>query len=207
MDQADYDSEAMDTEAMEAEEQEGYDQAEVNEMLDALIEEADMDLAERQSRRGGQRQGVRTATGRTPYRAPVQSGVVTQKQFQESMTRIGEEMKRNAEGIKTVNARVGKLDGRVDGVVAVNKVQSRKIGGLDTRMKLDSALDFASSVSTTAAGLTLDLTQVFRGVVKNGALGDGKGALSNPWVIGGIALVLRNPSIIGGLLTPPARTP
>jgi len=207
-----YESGVMEAdEALEQEEEEeAYDQQEVDDMLDALIEETDEDFSERHRNRnrnrGKQRQGVRTATGRTPYQEPVQNGYVTQKQFKEAMGRVGEETRRNAEGIKTVNARVGKLDNRVDGVVDVSKVQSKKIVSLDTRMKLDGALDFAASFSVQTAtdgsmNLVTDFSQILRGAVKNGALGDGKGALSNPWVVGGIGMILRNPGIIGGLLT------
>src|SRR5882724_9314328 len=98
-------------------------------MLDALMDEADQDLAERsRSRRQQQRRGVRTATGRSAYQPPSQGGYVTQQQFKEAMSRVGDETRRNAEGIKTVNARMAD-------VVGVSKVQSRKIGSLDTRMK------------------------------------------------------------------------
>ena len=205
---ADYDSDIMESdEALEAyQEYEAYD-TEVDDMLDALMDETEQDLAERRRRRRQQQQqrrGVRTATGRTPYQAPVESGYVTQKQFKEAMGRVGEETRRNAEGIKTVNTRLGTLDGRVSDVVTVSKSQSRKIGALNTRMKLDGALDFASSftLNTTGDAVNLDLSQVLRGALKNGALGDGKGALSNPLVVGGIGFVLRNPGIISGLLTP-----
>ena len=61
-------------------------------------------------------------------------------------------------------------------------------------------------ISTTATGFDLNLTQVIRGVVKNGALGD-KGALANPWVVGGLAVLLNNPGIIGGLLILAAQGP
>lgn len=212
MDAGDYDSDVLEMdEALEQEEaEEAYDQQEVDDMLDALIEETDEEYAEgrRGRHRGGQKQqqGVRTATGRTPYQPPVENGYVTQKQFKEAMGRVGEETRRNAEGIKTVNGRVGKLDNRVDGVVDVSKVHSKKIVSLDTRMKLDGALDFAQSFSVQTAtdgsmNLVTDFSQILRGAVKNGALGEGKGALTNPWVVGGIGLVLRNPGIIGGLLT------
>jgi hypothetical protein len=157
---------------------------------------------------------VTTARGGTPYRAPVEDGYVTQKQFKEAMGRVGEETRRNAEGIKTVNTRVGKLDGRVDDVVTVSKSHSKRIGTLDTRMKLDGALDFASSfallpdATTGGQNLSINATQILRGVVKNGLLGDSKGALSNPWLVGGIGVLLNNPGIIGGILgARPAVTP
>jgi hypothetical protein len=203
-----------------------YDDAEgdtaVDAMLDSLMDEAEVDdLSERaraRSRGRGRgraqqqqqrRQGVPTAKGASAYRAPAQSGYVTQQQLKEAMNRVGEETRRNAEGIKTVNARVGKLDGQVADVVAVTKAQSRRVGTLDTRMKLDSALDFASalSIQTDASGATTlvpDFTQLLRGAVKSGAIGSEKGAFANPWVIGGIGLALR-PGFLSSLLTP--RTP
>ncbi|MEP6689609.1 MAG: hypothetical protein ABJD07_00555 [Gemmatimonadaceae bacterium] len=197
---ADYHFDVMDSdEALDGyQEGEAYDTEEVDDMLDALMSEADADFSERQtSRRPRQRQGVRTATGRSAYQAPTDSGYVSQKQFKEAMSRVGDETRRNAEGIKTVNA-------RMTDVVSVSKGHSRKIGSLDSRMKLDGALDFAQSLTlNTATGvMDLDLSQILRGVVKNGALGDGKGALANPWLIGGIGVLLRNPGIIGGLLGP-----
>ena len=192
---------------MDDAEDEAYDD-QVDDMLDALMAESD-DFSERaRGRRGrGRRKqrGVRTATGRSAYRAPTEHGYVTQKQFKEAMGRVGEENRRNAEGIKTVNTRLGKLDTRVDDVVSVATGQSKKISSFDTRMKLDAAFDFANSLAFDPAGgvLNLDLSQVLRGAVKNGVLGDGKGALSNPWLVGGIAVLLRNPGIIGGILGRP----
>jgi len=186
-----------------------YDSEEVDHMLDALMDESEQDFAERsRSRRPPQRRGVPTATGRSAYQPPTaDAGPVTQKQFKDAMARVGDETRRNAEGIKTVNTRLGTLDGRVTDIVAVSKTHSKRIGTLDTRMRLDGALDFASSfgVQTAADGsavLVPDLSQLLRGAIKNGVLGDSQGAMSSPWVIGIAGLVLRNPNILGGLLAP-----
>ncbi len=216
MSSGDYHSDVLEMdETMESEaEDESYDQEEVDEMLDALMDEADEDYAERRSRQNrarnrNRRQQQRTpprASGRSAYREPInERGEVTQKQLKEFAERSAGEDRRNAEGLKVINDRLGKLDGRVDGVVSVAELHSKKIRSFDTRFKLDGALDFASSleVQTDADGsvnLVPNIGQVFRGIVKNGALGDGKGALSNPWIVGGIGLFLRNPGIIGGLI-------
>ena len=201
-------------EALDAyQEADAYD-TEVDATLDALLEEADADITERSrrgKRRGGQprRKGVPTAKGASTYRSPSgPNGFVTQQQFKEALGRVGDETRRNAEGIKTVNARIGKIDGQVTDLTTVSKSHNKRIGTLDNRMKIDGALDFASAfnVSTDAAGnstLTPDFTQLLRGAVKNGVLGDGKGALSNPWVVGGIGLALR-PGFLAGLIGPKA---
>lgn len=207
MDPEAYDSDVMDIDADE--EDEGYNE-EVDDMLDAMMAEADEDLAERRARRrrrGGlaRKRAVRTASGKSAYRAPTQAGLVSQTQFKEAMTRVGDETRRNAEGIKTVNDRVGKLDGRVQGVVTVATAQGRKLGSLDRRMKLDAALDFAQSFNVetgTDGSVRLavpDLTQLLKSAVKSGVLGDGKGALGNPWVVGGIGLALR-PNLLSSLV-------
>src|SRR4051812_32761008 len=101
----------------------GSDESEVDAMLDSLMEDSGEDLSERKSGRGRnrgrngqqqQRRGVPTAKGGSAYRAPgTQNGFVTQQQFKEALARVGEENRRNAEGIKTVNARFGKLDGQM----------------------------------------------------------------------------------------------
>lgn len=205
-----------------------YDDAEgdtaVDAMLDSLMDESEPDdLSERsrgrsrargrgraQQQQQQRRQGVPTARGDSSYRAPAQSGYVTQQQLKEAMALADAGTRRNAEGINRVNARVGKLDGQVADIVTVTKTQSRRIGTLDTRMKLDGALDFASALSVqpdaSGTGFTLvpDFTQLLRGAVKNGVIGTEKGAFANPWVIGGLGVLLRT-NLLGNLLTP--RTP
>jgi hypothetical protein len=135
-----------------------------------------------------------------PYRAPVApGGAVDQKQLHDALARVAADVKRNGEGIKTLNTRLGGLTTRVDDVVSVNQIQSRAIGKLDKQMKIDGALDLAESF--TPGGISA--FQLLRGAVKSGLLGEGKGALGNPLVIGGIGLVLNNPGILGGLLPRP----
>ena len=193
------------------------DESEVDAMLDSLMDDAGEDLSERsrgrnrnrgRARNGQQqRRGVPTAKGGSAYRAPgTQNGYVTQQQFKEALARIGEENRRNAEGIKTVNARFGKLDGQVADLVTVSKTYSTRLGSLDTRMKLDSALDFASAFTLesdgTSTALTPNFGQLLRGAVKGGMIGGGKGAMSSPWAIGALGVVLSNPGILGNILTP-----
>ena len=110
------------------------------------------------------------------------------------------EVRRNAKGIKTVNAKVGRVNRRVTGVVAVNAAQSRQIGKLDKRVKLDGALEFAESWN----GSQVDLFAVFKGAVKSGLLDNTKGAFASPVAIGGVGLLLNvlrnNPGGLGALL-------
>lgn len=191
--------------------EEGYD-FDVDDVLDALMEEADGDdeLAERRRRsrrrrRRGQRR-VPTARGRSAYRPPVKGQYVTQKQFSESLRRVGADIRRNAMGIKTVNTRIGRLDKRVSGVVSVNAAQSRKISKLDKTIKLDGALEFAESYN----GSQLDLFALFKGAVKSGLLDNTKGVLANPVAVGGLGLLLNilrnNPQVLGSIVAPAGGT-
>ena len=176
-----------------------YGPSEVDEMLDGLVE-SDENFAERRRRRARRGRGkpVPTAPGRNAYRSPATEGFVTQKQLKDALTRVGVDIKRNAVGIKTINTRLTGVNTRVDDVVTVSKVQSGKIGRLDRQMKVDGALELVQSFN--AGGL--DAFQLLKGAVKSGFLGESKGALGNPLVIGGIGLVLRNPNILGGILPP-----
>lgn len=170
-----------------------YGQGEVDEMLDGIVDASEGYFAERQRSRGrrGPSRGVPAATGGSAYRTPQAAGYVTQAQFKEALARVGTDVRRNAEGIKTINA-------RVSDVVTVNRIQSQEIGKLDKRMKIDGVLDFVESYS----GNNINAYLALKGAVKYGFLGDGKGALGNPLVIGGIGLLLRNPGILSGLTTP-----
>jgi hypothetical protein len=181
----------------------GSGTSEMDEMLDGLVEARESDYSERRrrgrSRNGGAR-GVPTARGGSAYRTPAApGGFVTQKQLQEALGRVGADVKRNGEGIKAINARLSGLTTRVDDVVSVNRIQSRTIGKLDKQMKIDGALDLAESF--TPGGISA--FQLLRGAVKSGLLGEGKGLLGNPLMIGAIGLFLNNPGILGGLLPRP----
>ena len=59
---------------------------------------------------------VPVATGASPIKAaPPTSPYVQQRQFADALTQVGGDLRRNAMGIKTVNSRLGVLDGRVAG--------------------------------------------------------------------------------------------
>lgn len=191
---------------------EDYDTEEIDEMLDALVDsDGDEDMAERLFRRKARRRArakskrkpVPTAAGRPAYRPPVMPGFVTQKQLQDALGRVGADVKRNVAGIKTVNARLNGLNGRVDGVVSVNAVQSRALGKLDRQMKIAGALEIVQALEPGR----LDAFQLLKGAAASGFIGDGKGALSNPWVIGGLGMLLRNPGFLGGLTQQAAPQP
>ena len=188
---ADDGTEWMDGEGFDVD-SESFDADEVDEMLDEMMD-SDEDYSERRRRRPRpKRRPVLTARGRTAYRPPAKSSAfVTQKQLQTALGRVGTDVRRNAQGIKGLN-------GRVNGVVAVNKVQSRSIGRIDKTMKIDGALELVEAYN----GSEINAYQLLKGAVKSGYLGQGKGPLSNPLVIGGIGLVLRQPGIVSGLLTP-----
>jgi hypothetical protein len=177
------------------------DMSEMDEMLEGLVESRN-DYSERKRSGGGKRggggpRGVPSAGGGSAYRTPqAAGGYVTQKQLEEALGRVATDVKRNGEGIKTLNTRLGGLTTRVDDVVSVNKIQSRELGKLDKQMKIDGALDLAEAF--TPGGISA--FQLLRGAVKSGFLGEGKGALGNPLVIGGIGLILNNPGILGGLV-------
>jgi hypothetical protein len=49
-------------------------------------------------------------------------------------------------------------------------------------------------------GNSLNAFQLLRGSIKSGFIGEPKGALGNPAVIGGIGLLLQNPGILGQVL-------
>jgi hypothetical protein len=181
-----------------------YDHGEVDEMLDSLIDAAGGDFGEaKRGRRGRQpNRAVPTAPGRSAYREPVAGGAVTQKQFKDALDRVGGDIRRNAEGIKTINARLNALDGRVNSVVSVATLHSRQMTRFEKQMKVDGALELVEALN----GTSLNAFQLLKGAVKLGFLGDGKGPMSNPAVIGGLGLFIRNPGILGsfgGLATPP----
>lgn len=193
------------------EEEEEEDEDDIDDMLEALMEadEGDEeDLAERRRRRRSRRRRskrrkpVRTARGKSAYRSPTSKKYVTHPELKNALARVGKDIRRNALGIKTVNKRVAGVNTRVDGVVSVNRVQSKNIGKLNQQMKLDGALEFAASVSTNDDGtLSLNLLPLLRGAIKSGMLGSTKGAFSSPALIGGLGFLLNNPQIIGGILS------
>lgn len=138
-----------------------------------------------------------TARNRSAFRGKLARTYVNQKQFKSALARVGKDTRRNAMGIKTVNKRVIKVGGRVSSVARVNRVQSRSIGKIRQQMKTNSILEFVESYD----GTSIDTFQLLKGAVAGGYLGAGKGALSNPLIIGGIGLLLRNPSILGNVLS------
>lgn len=192
----DYEAYATDT---ESEVGDSYESAVIDDMLDALMESVDGgEFAERRKRRRAQRKGVPAAKGANAYRAPVPSTYVTQKQLADALSRVGEDVRRNAMGIKTLNEQVSTLTGQVKDVVSVNRVQSERIARLDKLMRIDGALDIAkgfviaTDTAGAATGITVDPAHLLTGALKSGALGDMKGALGNPALLAGLGFVLNN---------------
>jgi hypothetical protein len=188
-------------------EPEDYDRSDADDVLDALMESAnEYDLAERKRKRGAQRGAQRgaargqrpvpTANGRNAYREPgaaSPNAPVNQKQLKDALAQVATDVRRNAEGIKTINGRLGALDGRVSGVIGVAAAHGQQIAKLDRQLKIDGAFEFVESFN----GTQVDVYQLLKGAVKSGFLGaEGKGVFSNPAVLGGIGLLLRNPSIL-----------
>jgi len=203
----DLDEDLLDEEDLD---EEDLDEDDLDDMLEALMDMAEDEEEDpierrrrrrgrRRRRRGRRRRRVTTAKGRSAYRAPVLKNYVTQKQFKSALGRLGREDRRNAKGIKTVNIRVGKLNGRVDGVVSVNRVQSKHISKLNKQMQLDGALEFAGSYDPGSG--SIGLYQLLKGAVKSGMLGDAKGAMGNPLLVGGIGLLLREDAEGNSLLS------
>jgi len=198
----------MEMEFFDAFDDEEDDEDDVDDMLEALMEddEDEDDLSERRRRRRkrgrrSRRKAVRTARGSSAYRSPTSKKYVTHPQLKSALGRVGKDIRRNAIGIKSVNKRVGSIGRRVDGVVSVNRVQSKNIGQLKQQMKLDGALDFAESLSANPDGtLALNLLPLLKGAIKSGMLGSTKGAFSSPAVVGGLGFLLSNPQIFSGLL-------
>ncbi|BFM10678.1 hypothetical protein R50072_08310 [Simiduia litorea] len=94
------------------------------------------------------------------------------------------------------------VDARSRKNLRVNHLQTKGIGKLNKQMSLDGALEFADSITMTDNGMEINLASILKGLIKTGMLGDTKGALGNPAVIGGIGLLLNNPGILGGILAP-----
>lgn len=193
------------------EEDDEEDEDAIDDMLEALMEadEGDEDdLSERRrkrrrrSRRAKSRKPVRTARGKSAYRAPTSKKFVTHPELKNALARVGKDIRRNALGIKTVNKRIAGVSSRVDGAVRVNRVQNKNIGKLNQQMKLDGALDFAASITTNADNsMELDLVSLLRGAIKSGMLGGTTGAFSSPAVVGGLAFLLKNTSLFDNILS------
>ena len=147
-------------------EPEAYDVDEISEMLDELASGADgQDLTDRNrrrpQRRPAQNRPIPTAQGGNAYRPPAVNGFVTQKQLQDALTRVGTDVRRNAQGIKAVNTRINTLNGRVEGVVDVNRLQSREIGKINRQIRADGALDLVGALTPQG----LDAFQLLKGAV------------------------------------------
>ena len=201
----DYDTMELDDESVGFE-PEDLDRSDADDVLDALMESTSgYDLSERKRKRGqrgAQRGGPRpvpTANGRNAYREPgaaSPNAPVNQKQLKDALAQVATDVRRNAEGIKTINGRLGTLDGRVSGVIGVAAAHGQQIAKLDRQLKIDGAFEFVESFN----GTQVDVYQLLKGAVKSGFLGtESKGVFSNPAVLGGIGLLLRNPNIIRNL--------
>jgi hypothetical protein len=155
-----------------------YETEETDAMLDELVEADGEEFTER--RRGRSR-------GRTPSRRP---GVA--------------EAQRNGQGIKAINDRINALDSKVDQAVKAIAHERAAVRRLEKLGKIDGALDLAASLTSdpSTGAISIDVFQVVKGSLKSGFLGEPKGALGNPALIGAAGLLLRNPGILGRVLNP-----
>jgi hypothetical protein len=148
-----------------------YEPEEADAMLEALVESDGAEFAEGRGRGRGR--------GRTPQRQPGRA-----------------DAQRNGQGIKALNDRLNALDAKLNQTVSVVAKDRAAVRRLEKLGKIDGALDLVSSFD----GTSLDTFQLLRGSIKSGFLGEPKGALGNPAVIGAIGLLLRNPGILGQVL-------
>lgn len=178
-----------------------------DEMLDAMIESAEDDdpdeLADffwRNKKKRGKRRrkSVLRAKGRNTFRRRSKGGYVTQVQLKSALGRVANDVRRNAIGIKTVNKRINGVSSRVSANSRVNRIQSMQIGKLHRTNKVDGVLEFVQAYDPVNGNL--DAFQLLKGAVKSGLIGTGKGGMHNPYLIGGLGLLLRNPNALGGLL-------
>ena len=177
-----------------------------DEMLDAMVEGLDdadpEELADffwrRKKRRRRKARKVPTARGRNAFRRAAKGRYVTQAQLKSALGRVGRDVRRNAVGIKQVNGRINGVSNRVTANSRVNRIQGSQIGKLQKLHKAEGVLEFVQAYNPETGGL--DAFQLLKGAVSSGLLGTGKGGMHNPYVLGGIGLLLRNPNALGGLL-------
>lgn len=148
----------------------------------------------------------RPARGRTPPIRPLLRQLPSQLPKKGGSCCIDPRVSRDLVTLKQQNAQQDRKLRDIEGLarknLSVNTLQTKSIGKIHKQMKLDGALDFASSIAMTSSGLEINLAHVLKGAIKSGMLGDPRGALGNPLVIGGLGVLLNNPSILSGLFAP-----
>lgn len=184
----------------------------VDDMLDAMVDSAEDDddpdeMADffwrkkrRKSRRykGRGRRRVPYSKGRSVYRKPRRSRYVTQPQLKVALAKVGKEHKRNALGIRSLNSKLGRARSGIAANAKINRIQSKQIGKINKINKADGVLEFVAAYD--AANQSVDAFQLLKGAVKSGMIGTGKGGLSNPYIIGGLGLLLNNSNLLGNLV-------
>ncbi len=177
-----------------------YDSGEVENVLEALMENDELGERRRRRRRRvtPSVSAIPTAAAFTTTRRMEARGFVTRAEFIQATDELWTGEKRNAKGIRTLNTRLGRVSGQVTELAAVNAAQSQRIARLDKLLKLDGVLDLVEGVkvSTTDNKLEFNFFQLLKGAVKVGALGDAKGFAGNPLVVGGAGLLLNNPDLL-----------
>lgn len=184
----------------------------VDDMLDAMIDSAEEDedpeemadffwrkkkrKSKRYSRRGGRR--IPYSKGRSTYRKPRRSRYVTQPQLKVALAKVGKEHKRNALGIRSLNRKLSRTRSGIAANTKINRIQSTQISKINKLNKADGVLEFVAAYDT--ATQSVDAFQLLKGAVKSGMIGTGKGGLSNPYIIGGLGLLLNNSNLLGNLV-------
>ena len=177
-----------------------------DEMLESMadgLDDADPDeLADffwrRKNKKRRPPRKVPTARGGNAFRRRTKGRYVTQPQLKTALGRVGRDVRRNALGIKQVNRRIGSVSNRVTANSRVNRIQSMQIGKMQRLHKTAGVLEFVGAYNPETG--RLDAFQLLKGAVASGLIGTGKGGFNNPYLIGGLGLLLRNPNVLGGLL-------
>lgn len=181
-----------------------YDPDEAEDLIDDLLGEAadgyGDDLGDffwgkkkRRRRRRNRGRRVNRASRRRSYIPPASSRKVQQRQLKTITDAQDRKIARNASGIKTLTKSVNGMQRRVSGLVRVNTMQTSQIRALRTRLRTDAAID----VATAFEGENIDFGNIARAAAKFGAFD--KGAFSNPYLIGGLVLLLQRGNLLGNL--------
>ncbi len=184
----------------------------VDDMLDAMMDSAEDDddpeeMADffwrkkrRKSKRYKSRRGRRVpySRGRSAYRKPRRGRYVTQPQLKTALAKVGKEHKRNALGIRSLNSKLARARSGIAANAKINRIQSKQLSKINKIHKADGVLEFVAAYD--AENQSVDAFQLLKGAVKSGMIGTGKGGLSNPYIIGGLGLLLNNSNLLGNLV-------
>jgi hypothetical protein len=142
---------------------EAYDY-ELDDLEDVGDYESDDELAfleeDDEARRRPRRRTVRTGKGAGYFRQPTSRSYVTQTQFKAALAKIGNDVKANAAGVKTVNGRVSAISASQSRQSAMLKKEiaerKKEIAKLKSGVQMASILPLITSKTVTVpAGSTI----------------------------------------------------